>query len=273
MTLGALRVLIVDDESLARRGLKLRLDALAGGEVVGECSTGEQALAAIGELLPDLVFLDIQMPGLDGLEVVRRVQSDIMPLIVFVTAFDHFAVQAFELQAADYLLKPVEPGRLQAAVDRARNMREHRVAAAEKARLLPLVRTLTGYGERTLTAMLADPDGPLQSYPQRLTVRDDQDITLIPMADIQWVDAAGDYMCVHAAGETHIMRSTMKALEAQLDPTLFARIHRSTVVSIRRVSKVSNHANGEFFLTLECGTRLKVSRSYRASVERILASA
>lgn len=269
---ATLRVVIVDDEPLARRGLRLRLSALAGVEVVAECGSGREALAAIAEHSPDLLFLDIRMPGMDGMELVRRIQSDAMPLVVFVTAYDRFAVDAFELHAVDYLLKPVDGARLEAALDRARHLLDGRAAVDEKVRLLALIESLGGRDGTEPSGRLEARQGGAERSPARLTIRDGSDVILVPMQEIDWVDAAGDYMCVHARGETHVMRSTMKALEAQLDPGRFLRIHRSTLVNVERVVKVGTHMNGEYFLTLQCGTRLKMSRTYRDRIDRILAT-
>ncbi len=265
-----LRVVIVDDEPLARRGIRLRLERRSDVEVVAECGSGRDALTAIAEQLPDLVFLDIGMPGMDGLETVRRIQADVMPLIVFVTAYDRYAVDAFELHAVDYLLKPVDAERLDTAVERAKSMLDERAAAADKARLLGVLQRLAHRDGEDLDAWLDAPGG--RRGAERLTIRDGSEVSLVPMRDIDWVDAAGDYMCVHARGVTHVMRSTMKALEAQLDGERFARIHRSTIVNVERVVKVGSHINGEFFLTLECGTQLKMSRTYRDRIDRILAA-
>ncbi|MCC5886837.1 MAG: response regulator transcription factor [Gammaproteobacteria bacterium] len=267
-----LSVVIVDDEPLARRGLRLRLGAHPDIEVVAECGNGREALAAVGVHLPDLMFLDIRMPGMDGMEVVRQIQADAMPLVVFVTAYDRFAVEAFELHAIDYLLKPVDGERLDAAVERARQALDERAAAEDKVRLLALLQRIEGAEQGELTAWLEETPPQRDRGAARLTIRDGSEVALVPMADIDWVDAAGDYMCVHACGQTHVMRSTMKALERQLDPERFARIHRSTIVNIERVVKVGSHINGEFFLTLTCGTRLKMSRTYRDRIDRILAA-
>ena len=270
---GVLRTIVVDDESLARRGLKVRLANIEGVEVIAECRNGREALSAIAEQSPDLVFLDIQMPGLDGLGVVEELQSDDMPLIVFVTAYDQYAVNAFDLHAVDYVLKPVEEGRLEEAVRRARDLRADRNASHDKARLIDLVRTMTGKDTAGIDTLLEHPErvgGSERRYPEKLTIRDGSETTLVPMGRIDWVDAAGDYMCVHAEGVTHVMRVTMKALEAQLDPSRFARIHRSTIVNKSRVTRVFSHINGEYFLSLECGARLKMSRTYRERIEDIL---
>jgi two-component system LytT family response regulator len=255
-----IRSLIVDDEALARRGLALRLGGIDGIAIAGECGNGREAIAAIETLRPDLVFLDIQMPGLDGFDVVRRLQGDAMPIIVFVTAFDRYAVTAFEMHALDYLLKPVEEARLAATVARARQRLDERDAVTEKSQLLAFILQMTG-------STATDSDSVTR---ERLSIRDGNEVTLIPMADIEWIEAAGDYMCVHALGATHIMRSTMKQLEAQLDPARFTRVHRSTIVNVERVSKLTAHDNGEYFLTLTGGARLKLSRTYRDKLARFL---
>ena len=266
-TIKNLTTIIVDDESLARRGLKLRLAELEGVEVLAECRNGREAIKAIRALEPDLVFLDIQMPGLDGFDVVRELQADYMPLIVFVTAFDQYAISAFDVHAVDYVLKPVEEARLGEAVTRARSQLAGRAKDDQKQRLLEVIVDLTGKSESAIEEMLqAEGAG----YPDKLTIKDGPEVTLVPTHDIEWVDAAGDYMCIHARGETHVMRSTMKDLEAQLDPGTFRRIHRSTLVNLERIVKLSSHINGEFFLTLDCGACLKMSRTYRDSIADLL---
>ena len=264
---GNLTTIIVDDESLARRGLKLRLAELKGVEVLAECKNGREAISAIRELEPDLVFLDIQMPGLDGFDVVRELQSDDMPLIVFVTAFDQYAINAFDVHAVDYVLKPVDESRLEEAVERARTRLIDSTTDNQKQRLLEVIVDLTGKSESAIQEMLQTDEAV---FPDKLTIKDGAEVTLVATHDIDWVDAAGDYMCVHAQGVTHVMRSTMKDLEAQLDPATFLRIHRSTLVNVARVVKLSSHINGEFFLTLDCGARLKMSRTYKDKVAHLL---
>jgi two-component system LytT family response regulator len=264
----ALRALIVDDEALARRGLRLRLSDIDGVDIVGECNNGREALASIAGEAPDVVFLDIQMPGLNGFDVVRELQSDSMPLIIFVTAFDQYAVNAFEVHAVDYLLKPVEQPRLEDAVRRARSMAESLRAADQKARLMNLIVSMTGHSESTIASLAGQrSDRP---YPERLTIRDGVNIAYVPVHDIAWIDAAGDYMCIHVGKKTHVMRVTMKQLEALLDPALFLRVHRSTLINARHVVGLTAHDNGEFFVSLTQGARLKVSRGYRDKVARFL---
>jgi len=263
-----LSALIVDDEAPARRGLRLRLANIDGVSIAAECNNGREALAAIATHSPDLVFLDIQMPGLDGFDVVRELQADTMPLIIFVTAFDQYAVNAFEVHAVDYLLKPVEQPRLEAAVRRAREMRDAARAIDQKSRLMHLIVALTGHSQPAIDN-LASARGNAR-FCERLTIRDGAHIVLVAVRDIEWIDAAGDYMCIHVKGKTHVMRVTMKELEALLDPALFLRIHRSTLINAAHVAQMTAHDNGEFFVTLGHGTRLKVSRGYRDRVARFL---
>jgi len=248
-----IRAIVVDDESLARSGLCMRLEKYPQIQVVQSCQNGKEALAAIAELAPDLVFLDIQMPGFTGFDVVKRLQQDNMPAIVFVTAYDAFAVDAFTANAVDYLLKPVEDDRLETTITK---VTEHvsRKEAAMKSR---------GAINQLLQSV-----SETSQYSDRIAIKDGSSTTFVPVKDIDWVDAAGDYMCVHVNGQTHIMRTTMKELEAQLDPNIFQRVHRSTIVNLHRVEKVSSHINGEFHLTLSNGSSLKMSRSYKDKVKR-----
>ncbi|MCB1694016.1 MAG: response regulator transcription factor, partial [Pseudomonadales bacterium] len=238
----ALRALIVDDESLARKGLRLRLEQIEGVEVVGESANGREALGAAVALSPDVIFLDIQMPGMNGFEVVKRLQQEDMPLVVFVTAFDQYAIEAFNVHAVDYLLKPIDEDRLAEAVARARQHAAEKGAVSEKQRLIELIISITGKTERSVAQLLMEHDGQ-RAFPEKLAIKDGGETTLVAARDIDWIDAAGDYMCIHACDETHIMRITMKELEQQLDPSIFQRVHRSTIVNLDRVSKVCSHMN------------------------------
>jgi two-component system LytT family response regulator len=263
-----LTALIVDDERLARRGLKLRLERIEHVRVVGESSNGREALQHIADLSPDIVFLDIQMPGLNGLDVVRELQADTMPMIIFVTAFDQYAISAFEVHAVDYLLKPVERPRLETAIRRAVDLHSAAAHLARKSRLMDLIVALTGHSAATIDD-LVDARGD-SGFRDVLTIRDGAQVLRVAARDIEWVDAAGDYMCIHVHGKTHVMRVTLKELESLLDPALFLRIHRSTLINAGLVAVVEPHANGEYFVTLTHGTRLKVSRSYRDKIARFL---
>ena len=262
----SLRVIIVDDEELARKGLEMRLKEFSQVELLGSCANAKEAVSAIIEHEPDLIFLDIQMPGKSGIEMVTDIQVDILPMIIFVTAFDSFAVDAFKMHAVDYLLKPVESERLLEAINKATDQKALISVADEKQKLLRLVVSLTGKSESAIGELLDNQDDA-GDHIDRLAIKDGSSITFVPIKDIDWIDAAGDYMCVHVSGETHIMRTTMKDLESKLDPAIFQRVHRSTIVNLQRVEKVSSHINGEFHLTLSCGSSLKMSRSYKEKVK------
>jgi len=259
-----LRTIIVDDEALARRGLKHRLTDVPDLEIIAEARNGREALDIIREQKPDLVFLDIQMPGIDGFDVLRALPDKKMPAIVFVTAYDDYAIKAFEANALDYLLKPIEDRRLSEALDRVRKNREEKRALKHKASLLKLVGQITGEPVNSMQELSAKGvDRLKKKEAPRLAVRDGGRTTWIPQDEIEWIDAAGDYMCVHAGGETHILRMTMKKLEQELDPDILQRIHRSTIVNVSKVREMQAHINGEYFLTLNSGNRIKLSRSYK----------
>lgn len=267
--MSPLRTIIVDDEPLARRGLSLRLAERDDLELVAECSNGDEALAAVAEHSPDLLFLDIQMPGMDGFGVINNLQADTMPLVIFATAFDQFAVDAFEVNAVDYVLKPVDDERLAAAVDRALEMHRQRNLEEQKRNLVNACMQLSG-ASASVVEEIAEGDAGV--YPDKLSIRDGDEVHIVPVDSIDWIDAAGDYMCVHAENVTHIMRITMKQLEAMLNPLRFLRIHRSTIVNADRIESAQNLTNGEFLLTLAGGAQLKVSRSYRDKIRELTAA-
>ncbi|KZX58794.1 DNA-binding response regulator [Halioglobus sp. HI00S01] len=266
-----LRAIIVDDESLARRGLSLRLQQIPQVDVIAECANGAEALEAIAANSPDLVFLDIQMPGIDGFEVVRQLQTDNMPMVIFVTAFDQYAVEAFKVHAVDYVLKPIDDDRLHEAIDRAVAHHSKEQSELTKQRLVELMMGMTGASANSIEQM-AQNETPAQQWPEKLVIKDGSDIHLIKADDIHWIDAAGDYMCIHAGGDTHIMRITMKELEAMLNPAQFLRIHRSTIINTRYISGAQTLGNGEYMLGLEGGAQLKVSRGFRDRVKELLSA-
>ena len=261
-----LRAIIVDDEDLARQGLEMRLQKFDQIVVERCCVNAKEAIEAIVELEPDIAFLDIQMPGKSGVEMISEIQADILPMIIFVTAYDAFAIDAFKVHAVDYLLKPVEDSLLGLAIEKALRLKTQQSAVDEKQRLLELVIKLTGKSAQAIGELLSNED-ELAEHADRLAIKDGSSISFVPIREIDWVDAAGDYMCVHARGQTHIMRTTMKELEAKLDPSIFQRVHRSTIVNLDRVEKVSSHINGEYHLTLRCGSSLKMSRSYKEKIK------
>jgi two-component system LytT family response regulator len=269
--MSTLSAIIVDDEHLARRGLTVRLQQLPEVDVVAECANGQEALIAVAQHNPDLLFLDIQMPGMDGFEVVEKLQGDDMPMVIFVTAYNEYAVDAFKVHAIDYVLKPVDDDRLHEAVQRAVTHRGQISDTAGKEKLVKLIMSMTGESAAGVEA-LAEREEAEDGWPERITVKDGSDIQFIRVADITWVDAAGDYMCIHAAGETHIMRITMKELEAMLNPAQFLRVHRSTIVNGRVITGAQTLSNGEYLLNLEGGTQLKVSRSYKDRIRQFLAA-
>lgn len=258
-----MRVLVVDDEPLARRGLRLRLAKHPDVVVVAEAGNGLSALEAVSREQPDLMFLDVQMPGLDGFGTLQRLPLAQAPITIFVTAYDQYAVKAFEARALDYLLKPVEDERLDQALDRARARFRERHADVHCERLLGLLADWSGNSELSLEAALEDGAKPKQPMDETLSVKDGHKLLRVPLRDIRWIDAAGDYLCIHAGGETLVVRGTMKEMEERLDSQRFPRIHRSTLVAAQRVRELRPHLNGEYFLTLDCGQILKLSRSYR----------
>jgi len=265
-----IRTLIVDDEPLARRGLELRLREVADVEIVRQCANGREALAAIAELQPDLMLLDIQMPGLSGFDVMAQVPQESMPMVVFVTAFDRFAIEAFEDHALDYLLKPVDDDRLVRALDRVRAQWQQRQALAQREQLMAMLADMTGGGEIEPDALISVAQHPVRRYARMLPIRVGRETVRLDVSTIDWIDAAGDYMCLHAGGQTHVLRATMKELEEVLDPRVFQRVHRSTIVNLARVVSMRPHLNGECFLKLQSGQEVKLSRSFRDKVEMLL---
>jgi two-component system LytT family response regulator len=269
-----IRTLIVDDEPLARRGLELRLREYTDISIVRQCANGREALAAIAEEAPDLMFLDIQMPGMSGLDLVAQVPQESMPMVVFVTAFDRYAINAFEAHALDYLLKPVDDSRLAAALDRVRAQWQQQQAVAQREQLMALLADVKGNGELSPEATAATPAAGAPPAPPRyarmLPIRSGRETVRLDVTTIDWIDAAGDYMCLHADGQTHVLRATMKELEEMLDPAVFQRVHRSTIVNLARVRSLRPHLNGECFLKLQSGQEVKLSRSFRDKVEMLL---
>ena len=258
-----IRTLIVDDEPLAMDVMQSLLAPHVDLEVLGAYRSATQALKAINRWQPDLLFLDIQMPGMSGFELISKIQPEQMPSVVFATAFDSFAVDAFNVHALDYLLKPIDPWRLEQSLER---VREYRTRTSEDDPAL-------GEKERLMTALSELPSAPRQIIgrgpefvEKKLAIRDGQQTLLIPYDDIDWIDAAGDYMCIHAQGATHIMRCTMKQLEAKLQDPRFARIHRSTLVNLTRILSVVSLGKGESLLHFPNDVTLKVSLNFREAL-------
>ena len=268
-----IRTLIVDDESLARRGLAVRLQEFPQVELLDECPNARQALEKIVELQPDLVFLDIQMPGMNGFELMREVQARGVPLpiVVFVTAYDQYAIKAFEVRAIDYLLKPVDHERLAQTLHRVEKNLAQRERNQQQQRMLNLLADATGEDcEAILKKLADDQDFGAARYPEHIAIKESGEITRVAIQSIEWIDAAGDYMCIHADNETHILRRTMKELEDELNPTRFQRIHRSAIVNLDQIEKLCSRQNGEYHIILKNGKELKVSRSYKERIKKLI---
>ena len=269
----SLSTLIVDDEPLARKGLTVRLQDYQDINIVEQCINGREAVEAIIKHQPDLMFLDIQMPGLNGFQVIQQIveQQLKMPMIIFVTAFDQYAIKAFEVHAIDYLLKPVDEIRLAQAIDKIRQQNKNQTDSLHKSRLVRLVSDVTGNDcEKILSELANNEKVSLSSYSEILAIKDAGAVTRVPIKNILWIDAAGDYMCVHTQEQTHILRKTMKELEKCLDPKLFIRSHRSTIVNKNYIEKFCSQLNGEYYLVMTNGKELKVSRSYKEKVKNVI---
>ncbi|MFT5140582.1 MAG: two-component system LytT family response regulator [Lysobacterales bacterium] len=265
-----LSVLIVDDEALARRGLRHRLELMNGIRIIGEAKNGREAVRKVRELSPDVMFLDIQMPGMDGFDVIMELNDEELPAILFVTAFDEFAIKAFEFNAVDYLLKPIENDRLIEGLTKVRKLLARKSANSQKHMLLKLVSEITGESVTSIAELKQKGIHQIKRKESRkLAIRDGGKTTWVKQEDIEWIDAAGDYMCVHALGETHIMRKTMKELESELDSNFLQRIHRSTIVNINYIKEMQSHINGEYFLTLNGGHTVKLSRTYKNKLKNL----
>ncbi len=247
-----IRAVIADDEPIARRGVRLLLERDSDFEIVGEAAGGVEAADLIRRLRPDLVFLDVQMVGCDGFETLLRVGSEAAPVVIFVTAYDEYALRAFEFNAVDYLLKPYDDTRFAAALDRARDLVKRKRGDAVDYRLTRLIEHLEGEGR------------------DRILLKSSGEIIFLKTGEIDWIEAEGDYVKFHVTGRTHLMRGTMAALEARLDPARFIRIHRSTIVNVDRLRKLSPSFEGEYAVVLHDGTKLRLSRGYHDRIKALL---
>ncbi len=267
-----LRTILVDDEPLALALIKSCLSDFPEIDVIAECRNGQEAIDATIEMDPDLMFLDIQMPGKNGFEVVKALQNDIMPMVIFVTTYQQYALEAFDLHAVDYIPKPLDEERLHRAVQRAI---ERHIGAKRSGHNKPpligaideVINKLSLHGEKPATRGLVTGNRSAN----KIIIRDGGTVTAIPETDIDWIDAAGDYMCIHVGGTTHIMRSTVKDLLGKLDTGTFKRIHRSTIVNIDRIHTIEPLSKGDYFMCLTCGGRLRVSRNFNAVVKDFVA--
>jgi two-component system LytT family response regulator len=250
-----IRTLVVDDEPLARERLTSLLSAEPDIEVVGQCRDGEEAVTAIVDHSPDLVFLDVQMPAMNGFEVIDAVGPERMPLVIFVTAYDQHALRAFQVRALDYVLKPFDRERFQEALQRARAHIQRDETGDLGRRLLALVKDLRRDQPKT----------------DRLVVKSGGRLFFLRADEIDWIEAAGNYVRLHVGTTSHLLRETMNAIEGRLDPEKFFRIHRSRIVNMERIQEMQPWLNGEYAVVLRTGTRLTLSRGYREKLQERLA--
>jgi two-component system LytT family response regulator len=253
-----MRILVVDDEPLARSGIQARLAQYPDVQVVGECETGQAAVMAIRDLVPDVVFLDIRMPDLDGFEVLRQLSPGKLPFVIFLTAYDRYAVDAFTVHAVDYLLKPIDDARLVRSLERARMRMNAATSKDMELRLRSLLKQVT-----------VNPAPP--AYEVQFAVPTGRRIAIVATVDIDWVEASGDYVTFHVGQRSHLLRKTMNRLEEQLDPRRFIRIHRSVIVQVSRICELETLPNHEYLLRLTNGTRLRTSRRFSDRIEHWLA--
>jgi two-component system, LytTR family, response regulator len=261
-----IRTLIVDDEKLAIQGLQLRLEPYADVEIIGTCANGREAIRAIKTEKPDLVLLDIQMPGFDGFSVVKGVMDVDPPLFVFVTAYEEHAIRAFEANAVNYLMKPVDEDKLADTLDRVRTRLAEKRSAEEAEKLKDVLAEIAP----DAIDNLPPEDESAGRYEKMINIKDRGQIFRVDVDSIEHIEAAGDYMCIYTGDNSLILRETMKDLERRLDPRVFQRVHRSTIVNLDQVRQVRPHTNGECFLVLGSGAEVKVSRSYRDVVARFV---
>ena len=254
-----LKTIIVEDEPIARDVLRIMLQDFSQVEVLCECCNGLEAVDTIRTLKPDLVFLDVRIPDLDGLGVIREIGVSKMPAVIFVTAYDKYAVKAFEAQALDYLLKPFDKARFRTVMKRALSFFE---SAEQRENLTERIRALiTSEGT---------PGPASRDFPKRVTIKDNGRIYFVRSDEIDWFEAAGDYVTLHIGKSRHLLHETLSAIEGRLDPAKFLRIHRSVIVNVSRISELVPHNNGEYFVYLSDGTKLKLSRSYREQLKKLL---
>jgi two-component system LytT family response regulator len=253
-----IKTLIVDDEPLARRNLRLLLERDPQIEILAECRNGKEAVKAIVTSRPDLIFLDIQMPEMDGFDVLEKVGAEHVQAIVFVTAFDQYALKAFEVHALDYLLKPYDDLRFTQALQLAKSQIESREISKVSKRLLALLEERESHKDSSIST---------KPYLTRVMIKLASRVILLRVDEIDWIEADGNYVKLHVGKKAHLVREKMQELESQLDPQKFARIHRSIIVNLERIKELHPHFNGDFIVVLEDGSQLKLSRSRRENLE------
>jgi two-component system, LytTR family, response regulator len=265
-----IRTILVDDEKLAIQGLQLRLAAFDDVEIIDTCANGREAIRKIKTEKPDLVFLDIQMPGFDGFSVVKGVMEIEPPLFVFVTAYEEHAIRAFEANAVNYLMKPVDEQKLADTIERVRQRLAEKKSAEDAEQLLDVLNEIAPERAADFAETTTPATESADRFEKLINVKDRGQIFRVEVDTIEHIEAAGDYMIISTGDNSLVLRETMKDLERRLDPRKFQRVHRSTIVNLDLVRQVKPHTNGECFLVLESGAEVKVSRSYRDVVARFV---
>ena len=265
-----IRTILVDDEKLAIQGLQLRLAPFEDVEIIDTCANGREAIRKIKTEKPDLVFLDIQMPGFDGFSVVKGVMDIEPPLFVFVTAYEEHAIRAFEANAINYLMKPVDEQKLADTIERVRQRLAEKKSAEDAEQLRDVLAEVAPDRAADLAEAVTAPIDTSDRFEKLINVKDRGQIFRVEVDTIEHIEAAGDYMIISTGDNSLVLRETMKDLERRLDPRKFQRVHRSTIVNLDLVRQVRPHTNGEGFLVLESGAEVKVSRSYRDVVARFV---
>jgi len=263
-----IRTIIVDDEPLAREGIRVLLQRDQEIEIIGTCGNGFDAVEMIQYLKPDLLFLDVQMPEIDGFGVLQAVKSGHMPVVIFVTAYDKHALRAFEVHALDYLLKSYTDERFTSALQRAKDHIRQKKVNEISQRLLAMLDS-----QKNLISTDEKQHRGTEPYLKRLVVKSGGRVFFLKAEEIDWIEAADYYVRLHVGGKSHLLRETMNALERKLNPEKFQRIHRSTIISLDRIKEMQPFLNGDYVVTLRDGTELKMSRSYRPKIEAALGGA
>jgi two-component system LytT family response regulator len=257
-----LHTIIVDDEPLALALMKAKLNKYDSIHIVAECKNGREAIQAIVEFEPDLVFLDIDMPTINGFDVIHKTQPELTPMVVFATAYEQYALDAFQVNAIDYILKPLDDELIARAVQRAEARFKEHDKTKEKSNLISAIEAIRHHQDHPKKVTATDE--------KKIVVKDGDQITILKQHDLKWVDAAGDYCCLHANGETHIKRTSLTELLKQLDSSYFKRVHRSTIINLNYITKVQSLTKGEYFVELGSYEKVKVSRTYKEVIKDYL---
>lgn len=258
-------MLIVDDEPTAREGIRMYLEGEKGLEIVGECSNGIEAVSVIREQSPDLVFLDIQMPGMDGFEVIKAIGVEKMPATIFVTAYDKYALRAFDVHALDYLLKPFDQSRLLKAVSRSKAMMRKEDKNESNLQLLALIKELRREPVNITQSRIAE-----RNYQERIVIKQSGHIFFLNVDEIDWIEAAGNYIKLHAGRETHLIRDTIRGLESKLNPNKFLRVRRTVIINAGRIKELHPLFNGKYRIIFHSGTEATSSRRFREKIRILL---